>query len=402
MAQNPDQLIDTLLSVALDLCDAGTAGLSVLDSEQQVFRWTNLAGVLSKYVGGSTPREFSPCGVTMDCNSPQLFLYPGRRFLYFKKVEPAIAEALVLPVRLENEIPATIWIVSHNPRSHFDAEDVRIMTVLADFTSNALRVLRSRDHEMRARVAANIAVAVHEKTEAALHKAQSDLEVDLEKRTAQLEYLSARLMAHQDDERRRLARDLHDSAGQYLSGILMSLAAARKATVDGAKESKITEAWELADRCLSEIRTISYLLHPPLLDELGLKSAILLYVEGFTKRSEIRVDLQLPEIIDRLPSEVETALFRVVQQSLSNIHRHSGSSSASISLNLMPNGVEVKIVDRGCGIPPNTLAAFNTGEALLGVGVAGMRERIRNMGGRFLVESGETGTIVQAALPVSW
>jgi signal transduction histidine kinase len=144
------------------------------------------------------------------------------------------------------------------------------------------------------------------------------------------------------------------------------------------------------------------LLHPPLLDELGLKSAILLYVEGFTKRSEIRVDLQLPEIIDRLPSEVETALFRVVQQSLSNIHRHSGSSSASISLNLMPNGVEVKIVDRGCGIPPNTLAAFNTGEALLGVGVAGMRERIRNMGGRFLVESGETGTIVQAALPVSW
>jgi signal transduction histidine kinase len=337
----------------------------------------------------------------MDRNSPQLFLYPGRRFTYLKNVGAAIVEVLVVPVRLENEMPATIWIVSHNPRVHFDAEDVRIMTALADFTANALRVLRSRDQEKSARLVANQEVLTHQKTEAALQTARGGLEADLHDRTIQLQHLSARLIAHQDEERRRLARELHDSAGQYLSAILMSLARAQDGAKTSERESKIKEAREMADRCLSEIRTISYLLHPPLLDEMGLRSALSMYVEGFSKRSAIHVELQIPETLSRLPSEVETALFRVVQQSLSNIHRHSGSTSAVVAVTLDADSVGVTIHDQGRGIPPKILEALNTGKAFLGVGVAGMRERLRDMGGHFVVESGKNGTTIQASLPVS-
>lgn len=401
MAEKPHQLIDTLLNVAVQLCEADTAGLSVLDTREQVFRWTNLAGSLSKYIGGTTPRDFSPCGVTMDCKSPQLFLYPARRFQYFKNIEPVIAEALVAPVWLENEMPATIWIVSHNPRVHFDSEDVRIMTALADFAASALRVARSLDQEKRDRLASNREVAAHEKTEEALHEVQSGLEADLLARSVQLQHLSARLIAHQDDERRRLARELHDSAGQYLAAILMNLAMAQSSAEPSEKQSKLAEAKNMANLCLAEIRTISYLLHPPLLDEMGLRSAICAYVEGFSERSAIQVELQIPETLRRLPGAVETALFRVVQQSLSNIHRHSGSASATVVIGLDAENVDVRICDQGRGIPSQTLEAFNIGKALLGVGVAGMRERIRDMGGRFVVESNQNGTTIRVSLPVS-
>lgn len=400
MAENPAQLVDSLLSVALELCDAGTAGLSILDTDAQLFRWTNLVGSLSKHIGGATPRHFSPCGVALERNSPQLFLYPGRRFQYFQGVNPAIAEALVLPVRLDNEVPATIWIVSHNPRVHFDIEDVRIMTGLANFTANALRLLHSRDAASRGLVAADQAVAAHEKTEGELHEVQSGLVADLLDRTEQLEHLSARLMAHQDDERRRIARDLHDSAGQYLSAILMNLDSVLRDAEPSPRKAKIAEAREMADRCLSETRTISYLLHPPLLDVLGLGSALTTYVEGFAKRSEIAVELEVPGSLRRFSNDVETAIFRVVQQSLSNIHRHSGSRSAVISLSANADAVSVKISDKGQGISAKTVEGFNSGNILLGVGVAGMRERIRNLGGSFLVQSDESGTIVTASIPL--
>jgi signal transduction histidine kinase len=401
MAEKPGELVDSLLNVALDLCEAGTAGLSVLDNREQVFRWTNVAGTLARHVGGTTPREFSPCGVTMDRKAPQLFLYPARRFQYFKRVEPAIAEALVLPIWLEGAMPATIWIVSHNPRVHFDSEDVRVMTALADFTASALRLSRSLDQEKRDRLASDKEVAAHEKTEHALYEVQNGLEADLRERSVQLQHLSASLVAHQDEERRRLARELHDSTGQYLAAIQMNLAMAQSGAHAPAREAKIAEARKMAELCLSEIRTISYLLHPPLLDELGLRSAISSYVEGFAERSAIQVELQIPETLRRLPGPVETALFRVVQQSLSNIHRHSGSASASVVVTLDALGVSVRICDQGRGISAKIIQAFNSGTALLGVGVAGMRERIRDMGGKFLVESSEKGTTVQASLPVS-
>jgi len=383
MVASPNELIDTLLVQALHLCSAGTAGLSVLETtpkDGQVFRWTNVAGVLSKHIGGSTPRNFSPCGTTMDRNAPQLFSYPGRRFQYFNSIDVDLVEALVLPVYLGDDMPATIWIVSHDQEVKFDSEDVRVMTGLAEFTACALRLTKASETDRLAR---------------------TSLEVALEMRVEQLRDLSTRLMRLQDEERRSLARELHDSAGQFLAGVQMSLyALSKNSALVPADRSALTDALELVDRCNTEIRTMSYLLHPPLLDESGLRSALSVYAEGFANRSKIRVDLEVPEDLGRLPNDVETALFRVVQQSLLNIHRHSGSPLARIVVKPGAEGVAVEISDEGKGIPADILKGFSSGGRLAGVGIYGMRERIRDLGGQFDVQSSPNGTTIVVSLPL--
>jgi hypothetical protein len=145
VAASPKHLIDTFLKMPLELCNAGTAGLSLLetnDSGEQVFRWTNLAGKLAGCVGGTTPRNFSPCGVTLDRNAPQLFSYPGRYFQYFNQVDAPIVEGLVIPFHVGTKTEGTVWIVSHDEKSRFDSEDVRIMTSLTEFAGCALHLLR--------------------------------------------------------------------------------------------------------------------------------------------------------------------------------------------------------------------------------------------------------------------
>lgn len=383
MVASPNELIDTLLRMALELCTAGTAGLSLLETtrqDEQVFRWTNLAGALSKHIGGSTPRNFSPCGTTLDRNAPQLFAYPGKRFQYFNGLDFTIAEALVIPVYLGAETPGTIWIVSHDQEVKFDSEDVRIMTGLAEFTACALRLTKASEAHRLAR---------------------TDLEVDLETRIVQLRALSARLMTLQDEERRRLARELHDSAGQYLAGIQMNLGAlSNSSTLSDAVKSRLSDTADLAERCSTEIRTMSYLLHPPMLDELGLRSALSIFVEGFVNRSAIRVDLDVPDDLGRLPSVIETALFRVVQQSLMNIHRHSGSPVARIAVKPRVENVMVEISDEGSGIPTDILQGFHSDRRLAGVGIYGMRERIKDLGGQFNVRSSPVGTTIEVSLPL--
>jgi signal transduction histidine kinase len=196
---------------------------------------------------------------------------------------------------------------------------------------------------------------------------------------------------------------LHDSAGQYLAAIQMNLSALLRPNSGFSDEAhaRLSDSMEIAKLCTSEIRTMSYLLHPPLLDETGLKSAITWYVEGFAERSGIRVDVDVPETLGRLPVEIETALFRVVQQSLANIHRHSGSLAGFIRISLDADAVRVEIRDEGRGISPEVLVGFHSGSRLLGVGMAGMRERIRAMGGTFEVHSSDQGASIQATLFLS-
>jgi len=405
MATAPDELIDTLLRTALELCSAGTAGLSLLETPARgdpIFRWTNLAGALRKHIGGTTPRDFSPCGVTLDRNAPQLFAHPGRRFQYFNGFEFPIFEALVIPVGLGAELTGTIWVVAHDDEVKFDSEDARIMIWLADFTSCAFRMTRLSEMRQAARREGEEEIAAQKLTETALRQTQKSMEMDITARAAQLEQLSVKLLTLQDEERRHLARELHDSAGQYLAGIQMNLSALLRPTsglADPAR-ARVSDSLDMAKLCTSEIRTISYLLHPPLLDETGLPSAITWYAEGFAERSGIRVDLQLPEDLGRLPSETETALFRVVQQSLANIHRHSGSTVAIIRIVIDSHAVSVEIRDEGRGFPPEVLTGFHSGTRLLGVGMAGMRERIRNMGGRFDVRSSDKGASIHVSLPI--
>jgi signal transduction histidine kinase len=403
MAIAPDDLIDTLLRTSLELCSAGTAGLSLLETPaegEQIFRWTNVAGALGKQLGGTTPRHFSPCGVTLDRNAPQLFNYPGRLFQYFNGLDFTIVEALVMPVDLGGERPGTIWILSHDEEVKFDSEDARIMTGLAEFTACALRLTRQSETRRTARVEGEKKIAAHKRTEATLRKTQASMEVDITAHAAQLRQLSASLLKAQDEERRHLARELHDSAGQYLAGIQMNLSALLRPNsgLEDAARERLADSLDMAKVCTSEIRTMSYLLHPPLLDEMGLGSAIAWYAEGFAQRSGVRVDVEIPETLQRLPSEIETTLFRVVQQSLANIHRHSGSAMAMIRISIDEDSVGVEIRDEGRGISSEILAGFRSGTRLLGVGLAGMRERIRDMGGSFEIDSSEKGTSIQVAL----
>jgi len=241
-----------------------------------------------------------------------------------------------------------------------------------------------------------------------LLNAQGELEKRVRERTADLDTanqnlreLSARLLQLQDDERRRIARELHDSVGQMLVALTMNLSAVR---LDVERLSKtahaLADSENLVQEMSSEVRTISHLLHPPLLDEAGLLSALRWYVEGFVRRSKINVDLDLPDEFERLPRESETAIFRVVQECLTNIHRHSESSIAKIRLRQRDHVVLVEIEDKGKGIPPEKIEEMASAGAP-GVGIRGMRERLRQLGGALEINSNGSGTVVAVRLPIA-
>jgi signal transduction histidine kinase len=213
------------------------------------------------------------------------------------------------------------------------------------------------------------------------------------------------LLHTQDDERRRIARMLHETTAQDLAALKMLLARLHRTveTLGNGERGVLTESVGLADQAMAQIRTLSYLLHPPFLDETGLLSALRWHAAGFGERSGITVDLDLPEHFERLPLDTETALFRIVQESLINIHRHARSATACIRLQSDAEALVLEIEDRGQGIPPGLLARVTSGGGVAGVGIAGMRERIEQLGGRLEVMSrdrGMTGTTVRAQLPL--
>jgi signal transduction histidine kinase len=208
--------------------------------------------------------------------------------------------------------------------------------------------------------------------------------------------LSGRLLSLQDEERRRIARELHESPAQNLAALAVNLAIIQKsATLEGRAKAALEESIRLIEECSREIRTLSHLLHPPLLEEIGLSAALRWYVDGFARRSGVDVSLDVAPELGRLSHELETTLFRVVQEALTNIHRHSGSPSAAISLEEEDGNVVLAIVDRGRGMPP-----VQEEGASVGVGIAGMRERVRQLSGQLDIDSGPDGTRVRVALPL--
>ena len=209
--------------------------------------------------------------------------------------------------------------------------------------------------------------------------------------------LSGRILSLQDDEHRRIARGLHDSLGQYLAALNMQLGLISMS--DGDQASLISEASEIVDRCITETRTVSHLLHPPLLDEAGFGSAARWFVEGFADRSGIAVDLNLPSNLGRLNSDVEITLFRALQEGLTNVHRHSASPKADIRVSLEQKQIRLEIQDYGQGMPPQILRQLNEGAGKTGIGVAGMRERVRELGGYMTIASNSQGTLLTVILP---
>ena len=229
-----------------------------------------------------------------------------------------------------------------------------------------------------------------------------DLERDQRENVRSSRALSARILDLQDAERRRIARELHDSVGQYLVGLKINLEhlLSTRANLSPAHEKLLAETADLTERSISEVRTISHLLHPPLLDEVGLESATRWYADGFAKRCALTVSLDLDCITNRLPKEVELALFRVLQESLTNVHRHAGAKSIEVVLTCSTGHVVLSVIDDGKGVSPEALTRFRSGTAT-GVGLAGMRERLAELDGTLEVEQRTRGTAIRATIPVS-
>jgi signal transduction histidine kinase len=217
-----------------------------------------------------------------------------------------------------------------------------------------------------------------------------------------LRNLSARLLMLQDEERRRIARDLHESTGQKVAALCLdlTLASRQSSNVPAELRAALQQCSTLAEEITTDIRTLSYLLHPPLLDEVGLRSAARWYVDGFTARSKIEVALELPAKLPRMPQDVEIALFRILQESLTNVHRHSGSKSVQVRFSNTDDTVTLEVQDEGRPTAKQAERLRGKEPAILGVGIRGMRERVRQIGGKLEIQPGPHGTLIRAVLPL--
>jgi len=206
-----------------------------------------------------------------------------------------------------------------------------------------------------------------------------------------------------DTEQRGLAHELHDSIAQALAGLAMNLAvvAQFQGRLPAAARTALSEGMTLADQCVQAIRTISYLLHPPLLDDIGLAATVRWYSAGFVKRSGIQLDVEVAADLGRMPPDIETALFRVLQEALTNVQCHAGSPTASVRVVRAPTAVILEVADKGRGIAAPVLGDLGQDTVPLGVGIMGMRERMRQLGGDLHIRSSSGGTTVTATVPLT-
>jgi signal transduction histidine kinase len=231
--------------------------------------------------------------------------------------------------------------------------------------------------------------------------AHAELESLILERTVELQNLSQRLLQVQDEERRKVARDLHDTTGQTLAALRISVSFLQESCKENSSAlATASDVAQLADQAIEEIRTMSYLLHPPLLDEVGFACAAEWYIEGFAKRSGINVKADIASSRERLPKRMEIALFRVLQESLTNVHRHSKASDASVHFEHQPERVILEIRDFGQGIPSERLRLLRGAGPETGVGLAGMRERLHELNGKLEIESDAYGTSMRAVVPL--
>jgi len=270
---------------------------------------------------------------------------------------------------------------------------VRVPTIISVLRS--AKRARNRQRQIQG-------LLLQEKESAAkLRTARDELEQRVQERTAAARQLSARLLQMQDEERRRLARELHDSAGQMVAALTMNIDQMK--AVDGAtsEQARLLADSDAVLRNLNkELRTMSHLLHPPLLDEMGLSSALEWYVDGFGKRSGILTTLELASDFGRVNSDLEIAVFRLVQECLTNVHRHSGSSKAVVRLKRSRQAVTLEIEDEGHGIAPEKKSLL-LGSGPVGVGLRGMRERVLQLGGTLHIDSEDRGTTIRAMFPIA-
>jgi len=301
--------------------------------------------------------------------------------------EEAIGHPITLivpPDRLDEEADILLRIRRGERIEHFETVRRRKDGTLIDTSMTISPIMDARGHIIGAsKVAQDI--TEHKRMERVLQEVE----------------FSGRLLRLQDEERRHFARELHDSAGQLLAAVSMNIfaVAEEKARLSPEVGRRVDENCSLIQQAMSEIRIISHLLHPPLLDEVGLRSALRDYVDGFAQRSNICVSLQLPDDLERLSRDAELSLFRIVQECLTNIHRHSGSATAGVSLSREPGEIKLQVTDHGRGISRQIRDNIVMGKSS-GVGFHGMRERVRQLGGTLEIQSNSNETFVLVVLPI--
>jgi signal transduction histidine kinase len=416
LTDSPHTILQTLADMILEMFQAGSAGVSLLTTEDSGKRHycPVIVGKWKSQIAGGTLRDFGLCGDVLNRNTRIFFRHIERQYTYFKLVTLPVEDCLLVPFFAEGKAVGTIWAVAHDSRRKFDAEDERLMSSLGTFASLAYQVTEVLDigkygmiertrtqnplpnKEEQLRILADTF-----KNEVRLRTQQlEERNVEVLRYSEQLRELSNRLQRTQDDERRRIARELHDSAGQIIAVLSLNLASItprvkRRAAIDKTIKESLDLIHELSD----EIRTMAYLLHPPLLDENGLSGAIEWYAAGLSDRSGLQVGVEISEEFGRLPGEMETALFRIVQECLTNIHRHSGSKTATIRLSRRADSVSLELQDDGRGISSEKLAGIQSQRS--GVGIAGMRERVRHLKGVMDIQSDSCGTKVSITLPIT-
>jgi signal transduction histidine kinase len=270
--------------------------------------------------------------------------------------------------------------------------------IIALSEANRRLLFRSQSAEQRLQKA-------HDQLEQTVEDRTTDLTTaneNLKTATENYRELSVQVLRLQDEERRRIARELHDGVGQILAALGMNIAMVRHESDKLSDEAAraVSETAFMVEELSREIRTMSHLLHPPMLDEIGLSSALRWYVDGFSERSKVKVNLDFPEELGRLSSEMELTIFRMIQECLTNVHRHSGSTSAAIRVWEREHQVRVEVQDQGKGIPPEKQADLNSSDRA-GVGFRGMRERLRKLNGTLEIRSDAMGTTVIASLPLN-
>ncbi len=337
----------------------------------------------------------SPDLITLDLNLPDFDGYEVCRRL---RANPQTAHIPIL------HISATFVDPEHRVRGLEGGADAYLAEPITgdELLATVAALLRMRRAEREAREQA----AEADKARKELKSAHDELETRVQERTAELakksdeiRELTGRLLRSQDDERRRLARELHDSTGQMLAALKINLDLIDAETNGKKPELKklVAETTAMTDEMSRQLRTMSYLLHPPLLDHAGLQSALRWYVDGFAQRSGIEVEFEMNQEFARLPEDLEIAIFRVVQESLTNIHRHSGNTKAVIRLTQDSDHVHLEIVDSGNDHSSGPSAM----KFVPGVGIMGMQERVRQFGGTFDIVRTAAGTTVVASIPAS-
>ncbi len=396
LAESPRTILQVLADTILEVFEADSAGLSLLTTHDggKRFYWPAIAGIWKPYIGGGTPRDFGPCGDVLDRNSPLLFRHFERRYPYFEPVKPPVEECLLVPFYVEGKAVGTIWAMAHDERRKFDAEDERLLSSLGTFASSAYQIHTSLDALRESQ----------DRLQSLTDSLESQVRVrteELEMQSEHLRTLSQKLMQTQDEERRRIARELHDSAGQILAALGMNLVTFAKHAKQSAPQlvTIADEGQQLVQQLDQEIRTMSYLLHPPLLDESGLPQALRWYIRGLKERSGIDIALSIPEDFGRLFREMELVMFRVVQECLNNVHRHSGSTKATIRIAREGDHVFLEVQDEGKGMSTEKLSEIQSQGS--GVGIRGMRERVRQLKGHLDIVSNSRGTKVSVTFPAA-